>query len=202
MEAAGLSDSEIRNLYLNLELLLELSRKCQQSKAGYDVEAESGSRPLSVASTEQTRSPAYPAASEDEANYYSNQHSLRRRHIGDVVPDEDDIPGRDTTVRNSDEPARQSTALGQRSDRKQKSNEGSSTLNHKKMRSDAALQQHSRRETFVSNTFASISFPTYDAIDLEQFLINSKTVISSIISEELIQRKALKYYLSYTPRAR
>ena len=62
------------------------------------------------------------------------------------------------------------------------------------MKSDAAL--HSRRETSVSNTFVSISFPTYDAPDLEQFLINSKTDISGIISEELVQRKALKYYLS------
>ena len=64
------------------------------------------------------------------------------------------------------------------------------------MRSDAALLQHSRRETFVSNTFVSILFPTYDALDLEQFLFNSKTEISGIISEELVQRKALKYYLS------
>ena len=62
------------------------------------------------------------------------------------------------------------------------------------MRSDAAV--HSRRETSVSNTFVSISFPTYDAPDLEQFLINSRTDISGIISEELVHRKALKYYLS------
>ena len=62
MDAAMLSDSEIRNLYSNLELLLELSRKCQQSKAGDDVKAESGSRSISVASTEQTQSSAFPAA--------------------------------------------------------------------------------------------------------------------------------------------
>ena len=42
----------------------------------------------------------------------------------------------------------------------------------------------------------SISFPTYDAPDLEQFLINSRTDISGIISEELVHRIALKYYLS------
>ena len=57
-------------------------------------------------------------------------------------------------------------------------------------------QQHSRRETSVSNTFLSISIPVNDAPDLEQFLINSRDAISSIISQELVQRKALKYYLT------
>ena len=106
METTRLSDSEIRNLYSNLELLLELSRRCQQSKVGDDARPESGS--LSEASTEQPGSSARPAASDDETINYSNQHSLRDRHIGDVEPDEVGIPRRDTTVRDSDEPARQS----------------------------------------------------------------------------------------------
>ena len=127
MEATRLSDSEIRNLHSNLELLLQLSRRCQQSKAGEDAGPESGS--LSEASTEQTRSSACPAAPDDEAINYSNQHSLRDRHIGGVEPDEDGIPGRDTPVRDGDEPARQSPALGL--NRKRKSNESTSTVNHK-----------------------------------------------------------------------
>ena len=53
-----------------------------------------------------------------------------------------------------------------------------------------------RRETSVSNTFVTISLPVNDAPDLEQFLINSRDAISGIISRELVQRKALKYYLT------
>ena len=55
--------------------------------------------------------------------------------------------------------------------------------------------QHSVQKS-VGNTFSTISIPTRDAIDLHEFLNSAKAEICSVISNELVERKALKFYLS------
>ena len=55
--------------------------------------------------------------------------------------------------------------------------------------------EHSVQKS-VGNTFSTVSIPTRDAIDLNEFLNAAKDEICSIISNELVERKALKFYLS------
>ena len=55
--------------------------------------------------------------------------------------------------------------------------------------------EHSVQKS-VGNTFATVSIPTRDAIDLNEFLNTAKDEICSVISNELVERKALKFYLS------
>ena len=55
--------------------------------------------------------------------------------------------------------------------------------------------EHSVQKS-VGNTFATVSIPTRDAIDLNEFLNSAKDEICSVISNELVERKALKFYLS------
>ena len=55
--------------------------------------------------------------------------------------------------------------------------------------------EHSVQKS-VGNTFSTVSIPTRDAIDLNEFLNTAKDEICSIISNELVERKALKFYLS------
>ena len=61
----------------------------------------------------------------------------------------------------------------------------------KKPRHDEKIRQIS-----AGNAFATISIPTSDAIDLDDFLNGAKDEICGIISNELNERKALKFYLS------
>ena len=55
--------------------------------------------------------------------------------------------------------------------------------------------EHSVQKS-VGNTFATVSIPTRDAIDLNEFLNSAKHEICNVISNELDERKALKFYLS------
>ena len=55
--------------------------------------------------------------------------------------------------------------------------------------------EHSVQKS-VGNTFSTVSIPTRDAIDFNEFLYTAKDEICSVISNELIERKALKFHLS------
>ena len=55
--------------------------------------------------------------------------------------------------------------------------------------------EHSVQKS-VGNTFSTVSIPTRDAIDLSEFLNSAKDEICNVISNELVERKALKFYLS------
>ena len=197
MEPGGLTESEKRHLYSNLELLLRLSKRCEASEAREDNETSkdregdeenegSSLHTPSSTSTEQPQSISRPAASEDAVNEDRGTYST----------DEEQIKIEDAMVYNRNEGGRQCTAPGRVL--KRKSAESSSMSNLKKRRLDGPSQQRTRprRETSVSNTFVTISLPVNDAPDLEQFLINSRDAISGIISRELAQQKALKYYIT------
>ena len=55
--------------------------------------------------------------------------------------------------------------------------------------------EHSVKKS-VGNTFSTVSIPTRDAIDFTEFLNTAKDEICGVISNELDERKALKFHLS------
>ena len=54
-------------------------------------------------------------------------------------------------------------------------------------------------QKFVGNIFSTVSIPTRDAIDLNVFLNSARNKICNVISNELVERKTLKFYLAVNP---